>query len=151
MYAEYQAAHDARKERKRKSDEYRATFNKNVEDSKQVITDFFKEVAFDDKQGEEFANKLDKMIADYVHGVVTREFLDVFYRAMNYEQAMESAREAGAIDAKNARLDAERERAEEETDGLPTGGSAMAVTMPDEQPADNDFFYDIQQKSRKNW
>ena len=149
MYAEYQAAHEARKERKRKSDEYRETYAKNSEDSKKVISDFFSEVAFDDEQGVAFANKIDKMIADYVNGIVTREFLDVFYRAMNYEQAMESAREAGAIDAKNARIDAERERAAEETDGLPTGGSAMAVTMPDEELEPNDLFGDIERNSRR--
>ncbi|MBR5105339.1 MAG: hypothetical protein IKU93_02760 [Alistipes sp.] len=150
MYAEYQAAHEARKDRKRKSDEYRETFSKNAEDSKQVISDFFSEVAFDEEQGVAFANKIDKMIADYVNGVVTREFLDVFYRAMNYEQAMESAREAGAIDAKNARIDAERERAEAETDGLPTGGSAVGVTMPEEIEED-DIFGEVKRKSRKNW
>ena len=149
MYAEYQAAHEARKERKRKSDEYRDTYTKNLEESKQIVSDFFSEVAFDDEKGEAFANKIDKMIADYVNGIVTREFLDVFYRAMNYEQAMESAREAGAIDAKNARIDAERERAAEETDGLPTGGSAMAVTMPEEEPEPNDLFGDIERNSRR--
>ena len=151
MYADYQAAHEVRKERKRKSEEYRNTFTKNAQDSKQVISDFFKEVAFDDEAGEAFANKIDKMIADYVNGIVTREFLDVFYRAMNYEQAMESAREAGAIDAKNARIDAEREKAEEATDGLPTGGSAMGVTMPDVEPAQRDIFYEVGKSNRKNW
>lgn len=150
MYADYEAARNARKERKAKADEYRASFTKNAETSHQIITDFFEEVGFEDGQGEAFANKIDKMIADYANGIVTREFLDVFYRAMNYEQAMESAREAGAIDAKNARIDAERERAEAETDGLPTGGSAVGVTMPEEEYED-DIFGEVKRKSRKNW
>ena len=149
MYADYEAARNARKECKAKADEYRASFTKNAEESKQIISDFFSEVAFDEEQGVAFANKIDKMIADYTNGIVTREFLDVFYRAMNYEQAMESAREAGAIDAKNARIDAERERAEAETDGLPTGGSAVGVTMPEEEPEPNDLFGEIERNSRR--
>ena len=150
MYADYEAARNARKERKAKVDEYRATFEKNWEDSNKIIHDFFTEIAFDEEQTNEFLAKMDEMLGNYVNGIVTREFLDVFYRAMNYEQAMESAREAGAIDAKNARIDAERERAEAETDGLPTGGSAVGVTMPGEEYED-DFFGDIKRKSRKNW
>ena len=149
MYADYEAARNARKERKAKVDEYRATVEKNWEDSNKVIHDFFTEIAFDEEQTNEFLAKMDEMLGNYVNGIVTREFLDVFYRAMNYEQAMESAREAGAIDAKNARIDAERERAEAETDGLPTGGSAVGVTMPEEQPDPNDLFGEIERNSRR--
>lgn len=150
MYADYEAARNARKERKAKVDEYRATVEKNWEDSNKVIHDFFTEIAFDEEQTNEFLAKMDEMLGNYVNGIVTREFLDVFYRAMNYEQAMESAREAGAIDAKNARIDAERERADAETDGLPTGGSAVGVTMPEEIEED-DIFGEVKRKSRKNW
>ena len=150
MYADYEAARNARKERKAKVDEYRATFEKNWEDSNKIIHDFFTEIAFDEEQTNAFLAKIDEMLGNYVNGIVTREFLDVFYRAMNYEQAMESAREAGAIDAKNARIDAERERAEAETDGLPTGGSAVGVTMPEEEYED-DIFGEVKRKSRKNW
>lgn len=150
MYADYEAARNARKERKARSEEHRATFEKNWEDSNKVIHDFFEEVAFDEQQTNNFLAKMDEMLANYVNGVVTREFLDVFYRAMNYEQAMESAREAGAIDAKNARIDAERERAEAETDGLPRGGSAVGVTMP-EEIEDDDIFGEVKRRSRKNW
>lgn len=149
MYADYEAARNARKERKAKVDEYRATVEKNWEDSNKVIHDFFNEIAFDEEQTNEFLAKMDEMLGNYVNGIVTREFLDVFYRAMNYEQAMESARAAGAIDAKNARIDAERERAEAETDGLPTGGSAVGVTMPEEEPEPNDLFGDIERNSRR--
>lgn len=147
MYADYEAARNARKERKAKVDEYRATVEKNWEDSNKVIHDFFTEIAFDEEQTNEFLAKMDEMLGNYVNGIVTREFLDVFYRAMNYEQAMESAREAGAIDAKNARIDAERERAEAETDGLPTGGSAIEVTMVEEEP--DDLFAEIGRNSRR--
>lgn len=148
MYADYEAARNARKERKAKVDEYRATVEKNWEDSNKVIHDFFTEIAFDEEQTNEFLAKMDEMLGNYVNGIVTREFLDVFYRAMNYEQAMESAREAGAIDAKNARIDAERERAEAETDGMPTGGSAIEVTMVEEEP--DDLFAEIGRNSRRH-
>lgn len=150
MYADYEAARNARKERKAKADEHRATFEKNFEDSNKIIHDFFTEVGFNEEQTNEFLAKMDEMLGNYVNGIVTREFLDVFYRAMNYEQAMESAREAGAIDAKNARIDAERERAEAETDGLPRGGSAVGVTMPSER-GPKDLFDEVRDNSRKNW
>ncbi|MBR5807054.1 MAG: hypothetical protein IKY24_00390, partial [Alistipes sp.] len=80
MYADYEAARNARKERKAKVDEYRATVEKNWEDSNKVIHDFFTEIAFDEEQTNEFLAKMDEMLGNYVNGIVTREFLDVFYR-----------------------------------------------------------------------
>lgn len=150
MYAQYEEARNARKERARRAEEHRATFTQNWADSEKVIADFFEEKGFTEEQATALAEKMDRLFRAWLDGQVTPELLEVFYRSMDYDNAVEAAREAGAIDAKNARIDAERERAEEETDGLPTGGSAMGVSMP-EQVHDNDLFGEVARNSRKNW
>lgn len=148
VYQAYEEARNARKERKKKIDEFNAQYESNREESLKILEDYFAEKMMDEEAGEAFASYIDNLISGYLDGKLTRELLDIFYRGMHYDKDMESAREAGAIDAKNARIDAERERASAETDGMPTGGSAVGVSMP-EEPEDNDIFAEIGRNSRR--
>ena len=148
VYQAYEEARNARKERKKKIDEFNAQYESNREESLKILEDYFAEKMMDEEAGEAFASYIDNLISGYLDGKLTRELLDIFYRGMHYDKDMESAREAGAIDAKNARIDAERERASAETDGMPTGGSAVGVSMPEEHE-DNDIFAEIGRNSRR--
>ena len=150
-YAAYEEARNARNARKQKADEHRNRFESNREESREVISDYFAEKTMDEEAGEAFANYIDSMISDYLDGKVTRDFLDVFYRGMHYSYDVEAARNAGAIDAKNARIDAEREKRASQTDGMPSPGSAMATPVPPMEPEEDDLFSEIRRNSRKNW
>ena len=149
-YASYEEARKERQERKKKIDEHRAMFDKNYEESQKVVEEYFADKTMDEETGKAFAEFMDRNIQDYLDGKVTKEFLDIFYRGMHFEDEVEAAREAGAIDAKNARIDAERERVAAETDGMPSPGSAMSTTSeyPEE---DNDMFSEIRRHSRRDW
>lgn len=148
-YAAYAEAKDARKARRAKADEHKKRFESNRDESLKIVEDYFAEKTMDEKAGEDFANYIDSMIADYLDGKVTRDFLDVFYRGMHYGEDIEAAREAGAIDAKNARIDAEREKRAQQTDGMPTPGSAIAT--PIAVVEDEDLFSEIGRSTRRRW
>lgn len=148
-YAAYAEAKDARKARRAKADEHKKRFESNRDESIKIVEAYFAEKTMDEKAGEDFANYIDTMIADYLDGKVTRDFLDVFYRGMHYGEDVEKAREAGAIDAKNARIDAEREKRSQQTDGMPSPGSAIAT--PTTTVEEDDFFSELGRNSRKKW
>lgn len=150
-YSAYEEARQTRLSRKQRADEHMARFESNREESRQIISDYFAEKTMDEAAGEAFANYIDTMIADYLDGKVTRDFLDVFYRGMHYNDDVEAAREAGAIDAKNARIDAERERRAAQTDGMPSPGSAIANPTSSMMLEEDDIFSEIGKNSRKNW
>lgn len=150
-YAAYEEARQARQTRKKKADDHKARFESNREESLKVISDYFTEKTMDDDAGTAFANYIDSMITDYLDGKVTRDFLEIFYRGMHYSDDVEAARNAGAIDAKNARIDAEREKRAGMTDGMPSAGSAIATPSTSQAVEDNDLFAEIGRNSRKNW
>lgn len=149
-YAAYEEARKTRQTRKQKADDHKARFESNREESLEVISDYFAEKTMDEKAGEDFANYIDSMITDYLDGKVTRDFLEIFYRGMHYADDVEAARNAGAIDAKNARIDAEREKRSGMTDGMPTPGSAIA-TPSTSFGEEDDLFSEIGRNSRKHW
>lgn len=149
-YAAYEEARNSRNSRKQKAAEHKARFDSNREESLQILQDYFAEKTMDEKAGEAFANYIDGMITDYLDGKVTRDFLDVFYRGMHYGEDVEAAREAGAIDAKNARIDAEREKRSTQTDGMPSPGSAIANPTASAMEED-DLFAEIGRNPRRRW
>lgn len=148
MYKEYETARNTRKERKAKIENYRKEFDSNMEASRATIKEYFEEKAMTDEDATDYATFIDNHIAEYNRGIVTKEFLDLFYKARNYAKDVIEAEEQGAIKGKNAKVDAEREKKAAETDGMPKGGSSIGVT--EATPEDDDLFAEISRNSRRN-
>lgn len=148
-YAEVEAANKKRRDRAARAKEYEARLAANMEKSADVLSQFFEEQGMSDEQADEYTAYVDGVINDYIDGKVTKDTLMLFQHARNYDADMASARESGAIEGKNARIDAERERKSKETDGMPQGGSAIAVE--EETPAEDDIFAEIGRNNRRNW
>lgn len=148
-YAEVEAANKKRRDRAARAKEYEARLAENMEKSADVLSQFFEEQGMSDEQADEYTAYVDGIINDYIDGKVTRDTLMLFQHARNYDADMASARESGAIEGKNARIDAERERKSKETDGIPQGGSAVMVE--EESPEADDMFAEIQRNNRRNW
>lgn len=148
MYKEYETARNTRKERKEKIENYRKEFDSNMEASRATIKEYFEEKAMTDEDATDYATFIDNHIAEYNRGIVTKEFLDLFYKARNYAKDVIEAEEQGAIKGKNAKVDAEREKKAAETDGMPKGGSSIGVT--EATPEDDDLFAEISRNSRRN-
>lgn len=149
MYAQYEEAKNTRKERKTKIETMRKEFDTNMEASRETIKEYFEEKGLFGETADDYAAFIDNHIAEYNRGIVTKEFLDLFYKARNYAKDIIEAEEQGAIKGKNAKVDAVREKKAAETDGMPRGGSSIGVVeaMPEE---DNDLFAEISRNSRRN-
>jgi hypothetical protein len=148
MYKQYEDAKNTRKERKTKIETMRKEFDTNLEASREVIKEYFEEKGLTDENAEDYASFIDNHIAEYNRGIVTKEFLDLFYKARNYAKDVIEAEEQGAIKGKNAKVDAEREKRATETDGMPVGGSSIGVK--EATPEDDDLFAEIARGSRRN-
>lgn len=148
MYKQYEDAKNTRKERKTKIETMRKEFDTNLEASREVIKEYFEEKGLTDENAEDYASFIDNHIAEYNRGIVTKEFLDLFYKARNYAKDVIEAEEQGAIKGKNAKVDAEREKRATETDGMPVGGSSIGVK--EDVPEEDDLFAEISRNSRRN-
>jgi hypothetical protein len=148
MYKQYEDAKNTRKERKTKIETMRKEFDTNLEASREVIKEYFEEKGLTDENAEDYASFIDNHIAEYNRGIVTKEFLDLFYKARNYAKDVIEAEEQGAIKGKNAKVDAEREKRATETDGMPVGGSSIGVK--EDVPQEDDLFAEISRNSRRN-
>jgi hypothetical protein len=126
----------------------RKEFDTNLEASREVIKEYFEEKGLTDENAEDYASFIDNHIAEYNRGIVTKEFLDLFYKARNYAKDVIEAEEQGAIKGKNAKVDAEREKRAAETDGMPVGGSSIGVK--EDVPEEDDLFAEISRNSRRN-
>lgn len=150
-YAEVEQAAQKRRERAKRAKDYEARVNANMEKSAEVLQQFFADEGMSDEQAQNFADAIDNMINGYIDGNITPDFLRFFQHALNYDADIASAREEGAIKGKNARIDAERERRATETDGMPQGGSAMAVSETEPTSSSDDLFAEIERNNRRNW
>lgn len=149
-YADVEAAAQKRRDRAKRAKEYEERLASNMEKSADVLEQFFKDQGMGKEQADEFATRVDEAINDYIDGNITSDFLMLFRNAFNYDADIASARESGAIEGKNARIDAERQRKASATDGMPQGGSAVIVE--DETPqGEEDVFTEIQRNNRRNW
>lgn len=148
MYAQYEEAGKARKERKAKVETLRKEFDTNMEASRETIKEYFEEKGLEGDTADDYAAFIDNHIAEYNRGIVTKEFLDLFYKARNYAKDVIEAEEQGAIKGKNAKVDAEREKRATETDGMPVGGSSIGVK--EDVPQEDDLFAEISRNSRRN-
>ena len=146
MYAQYEEAGKARKERKAKVETLRREFDTNMEASRETIKEYFEEKGLEGDTADDYAAFIDSHIAEYNRGIVTKEFLDLFYKARNYAKDVIEAEEQGAIKGKNAKVDAEREK--RATEGMPVGGSSIGVK--EDVPEDDDLFAEIKRNSRRN-
>lgn len=150
--ADFEAIQSANNDRKARTNEakaYKATIEANKEQSMEVVSKYFDEHGMTPEQADEFANYIDTLCTDYIDGKITPEFLQVFANARNHDTDVANAEEAGAIKAKNARLDAQRIKKPELTDGLPAQGSAIAPQSEGNGDDMGEVFGNM--PTRRNW
>ena len=151
-YEKYSQARDARKQKRAEAEAYRQKLEENIANSKGVVEAFFAEKGMDEATANEFGDYIDGVMGEYLDGVITKEMLDMFYNARNYDADVAEARTAGEVAGRNAKIDAEREKKSAATDGLPTAGTSAGKEVQAE-PESNDFISGILAKTnaRRNW
>ena len=123
----------------------------NLAVSEGVVRDWLAKNEMSEDDQKALGNLIDSHLGAYIDNRITPEVLDFYLRAMRYDRDVADAREVGEIKGKNAKIDAERQRRREETDGLPSAGSAAVIKESD--PAPKDWFDDVEARanSRLGW
>lgn len=151
-YEKYSQARDARKQKQAEAEAYRQKLEDNISKSKGVVEAFFAEKGMDEDAANEFGDYIDGVMGEYLDGIISKEMLEIFYNARNYDADVAEARTAGEVAGRNAKIDAEREKKSAETDGLPSAGTSAGKEAQPE-PEEKDFISGILAKTnaRRNW
>lgn len=151
---DFERMRKARKARQTRNEEtaaYRKQLAENLKTSEEEIKKYFEENNVDEEEQKAIGEFIDALLAGVVENRITADTMAAFRRARNYERDMAEAEEVGQIKGKNAKIDAERQRKQEETDGLPSPGSAAGVSV--KPPVEKTFMEEIVDRSnaRNNW
>ena len=147
---DFERMRKARKARKTRNDEaeaYRKQLAENLATSEEVIKKYFAENEVSEEEQKAIGEFIDDLLAGVVENRITADTMAAFRRARNYERDMAEAEAVGQIKGKNAKIDAERQRKQEETDGLPAPGSAAGVSV--KPPVEKTFMDEIVERSNK--
>lgn len=151
-YEKYTQARDARKKKREEAEAYSRKLKENIAKSKGTVEAFFEEKGMDEKSANEFGDYIDGVMGEYLDGIISKEMLEMFYNARNYDNDVAEARTAGEVAGRNAKIDAERQKKATATDGLPTAGTSAGK---EEQPevVEDDFISGILKRTnaRRNW
>lgn len=151
---DFERMRNARKDRKAKEAEaeaYRKQLAENLKTSEETIQKYFEENEVPEEEQKAIGEFIDDLLAGLVENRITADTMAAFRRARNYERDMAEAEAVGEIKGKNAKIDAERQRKQEETDGLPAPGSAAGVSV--KPPVEKDFLDELIDRgnARSNW
>lgn len=137
-YADYILAKKEREkqlEASRKQEEERQnTLKSNVESSEKMIEDYRKSAELEKQDIDKIMTTAHKFAKDLGQGKVTKEFLEVMAKGLNFESAVSTAEQQGKVQGKNeAATNAKNKKA---GDGLPkpknAGGGRAPETSGDE-------------------
>lgn len=144
-------ARNARRAKDAETEAYRKQLAENLKTSEETIQRYFDENEVSEEEQKAIGEFIDDLLAGLVENRVTAETMAAFRRARNYERDMAEAEAVGEIKGKNAKIDAERQRKQEETDGLPAPGSAAGVSA--QPPVKKDFMDEIIDRgnARNQW
>lgn len=151
-YEKYVQARDARRQKRAEAEAYRKTLEDNISKSNSVVQEFFAEHDMSEDEAKEFGEYVDGVMSNYLDGIITPEMLAMFYNARNYTADVAEARVAGEIAGRNAKIDAERERVSNATDGMPSPGTSAGTETPaQEEPKDFISRVLSETNARRNW
>lgn len=147
-------AHAARKAKRQEALEYTKRRDENIKNSNAEIQAFLEEQkanGWTAEDVERFIDFVDELMGDYEDGKISKTSLVRMLQAMNYDEAVAAAQEAGEVAGKNKVIEAKRIRKATEKDGLPTGGGASIP--PVEQPAEESDVIDevLRHQQRRSW
>ena len=128
-----------------------AEYERNLEESAESLKQFAEENNMTPDEATEFVQKMSEMIQDKLFsGKIDKDFLNLFYKAQNYEKDLMVAKEAGAIQGRNEKIDAKRKTLTK-GDGLPAiRSSASAIPMDEDENPTVSALNIMAKKARRN-
>ena len=117
-FAAWEKAKKERKKRQRQMREYELQIAKNREESIKNITSFRSSKELSESEMNKFTEKLQETLSCVMDGSITQEFLDLMWKALNFETAVNEGRNQGEIRGRNIKIE-EIKGKDQKTDGLP--------------------------------
>jgi hypothetical protein len=121
---DYEKWAKAKADRIKRMEEARG-FEKKLVESRKVslenVATFQKEKGLSDTERTQFTTKINTILTDVLEdGKITPEFLDVMYKGLAFQEAIDTARKQGEIRGKNEAIDQKKATRATQDDGLPT-------------------------------
>lgn len=123
----------------------------NLDNSSNVLREYFKENNVSDEEAAELTNAFIGQIATPIaEGQLTKEALEIIAKGLCYDKHKVKWEESGRVAGRNEKIEAERQRFEESTDGLPDGEAASGIQNGKvvENNPDADWIRAINEKNR---
>lgn len=148
-YDQLRKTREERAERRKAKESYEQELDKNLEASREVVQQYLTDNEMSEEEAAALGKYVDGIMDDYLNGRVTAEVLNMFRNAMNYPKDVADAREVGRVEGMNAKIDAERQRKQEATDGLPGPGSSTGQIAPPTPAEPGDMLDEILARSER--
>lgn len=127
-YEDYDEVVKRRSSRKKEAEKRKKELEANYLESVAVIEKFFKDKDLSEEEEKAFIEFYEDVVDSSNRNLYTEKTLNKIFQAFKYEEDVESARQAGEIDGRNAKIEDKRKKANQTTDGLASNGGA--VTTP---------------------
>lgn len=125
--AKFKEANDAWKQEQLDAETREAEFNKNLEKSVEVMSQFETENSLEDGAMDKIILSIYEMCDNAVKGIFTKEMLESAHKAGNYDSAVESARTEGEVAGRNAKIRSKLKQSQPDRTMPPTLNGANSV------------------------
>lgn len=116
-YEQFKKANEDRLQRVADEKKARKEYENNLTNSFKSFDEFVTEKKMDDEQGKFFVDQVNKVLHGLVTGNVSKEFLEVIYKGVNYDKDIKAETEIAEIRGKNAKI--QEEVSKTKGDGVP--------------------------------
>lgn len=115
-YNKYAERRREREEKLRENKKTAELRDKNVKESAKIINSFKESNKLDDSKANEILKELDTYIGDVYQGKLSQNFLDTYYKGLQYDDQIKAAEKRGEVRAKNEKaIDKKRKQKERKT------------------------------------
>ena len=122
----------AMEEQEAKQQALEEQFAKNESISQNNIKKFEQSNELTPEASKEFLGTIDQHFQDLVNGKVTLEFMEAVHKGLNYDTAVEAAKEQGRIEGRNEKINAEK--AKKQGDNLPRIPKGQSTSKATDEP-----------------
>ena len=150
-FEQLRKSREERASRRKAREEYQQQLDRNLEASREIVEKYLADNEMSEEEAAALGKYVDDIMEAYLDGRLTVDVLNMFRNAMNYSKDVADAREVGKVEGMNANIDAERQRRQEATDGLPGPGSSTGQIAPPAPAVPSDMIDEILKRNERRY
>ena len=150
-FEQLRKSREERASRRKAREEYQQQLDRNLEASREIVEKYLADNEMSEEEAAALGKYVDDIMEAYLDGRLTVDVLNMFRNAMNYSKDVADAREVGKVEGLNANIDAERQRRQEATDGLPGPGSSTGQIAPPAPAEPSDMIDEILKRNERRY